>query len=85
MYRHEAWNEGHLNNTNADEYGADTPAAYAVDAMDISGFLARKMDPLHWYRHESWNEANHNATHIAEYNGDTPPAYLVAPNFLAKS
>jgi hypothetical protein len=70
IYRHDAWNEGHLNNTDKDAYDADSPQAYVVEPMEIGGqsFLVIK-DPvkLHFYRHDAWNEANLNATHQKEY------------------
>lgn len=93
IYRHDAWNEGHLNNTDKDAYDADSPQAYVVEPLEIGGqsFLIIK-DPvkLHPYRHEAWNEANYNATHTKEYqsgktaSGATLPehstdGYLVDP------
>jgi hypothetical protein len=79
-WRHEAWNEGHLNSTDGDQYQADSPAAYVVDPLELLARRARTDPTLHFYRHESWNEANNNATHNKDYQADSPAAgYLVPP------
>jgi hypothetical protein len=93
IYRHDAWNEGHLNHTNKDEYEADSPQAYVVEPLEIGGQsflimknkLSKKDPTLHVYRHEAWNEANFNATHVNDYSSGTTASGATLPEHEVNS